>query len=58
VASGAKTEISTNVVDLTSFPLGELWPGKLPAHVRPAVARALAYAGGPDATAIQSQNED
>lgn len=44
------------MVNLASFPLGELRSGKLGDRVGLAIERALAYAGGTDATSIQEQN--
>ncbi|CAM3499154.1 hypothetical protein KIPE111705_11275 [Kibdelosporangium persicum] len=57
VAEGPTTEVSTTVVDLTSFRLGDLRSGRPQASVDAAVEWALAYAGGPEAIAVQIQNQ-
>ncbi|RSM72811.1 hypothetical protein DMH04_42045 [Kibdelosporangium aridum] len=45
------------VVDLTAFPLAQLRSGTPAARVEAALSWAKAYAGGPDATTIQEQNQ-
>ncbi|SMD09845.1 hypothetical protein SAMN05661093_04525 [Kibdelosporangium aridum] len=57
MAGSPATEVRTNMVDLTSIPLSELRSGRPQATVEAAQEWALSYAGGPDATMIQVQNQ-
>ena len=57
MAGSPTTEVSSNVVDLTSFELGDLRAGEPQPSVEAAIAWALDYAGGTDAIAVQIQNQ-
>lgn len=56
MALSPTTEVSSKVVDLTAFRLDELRSGRSDA-VEAALSWAKAYAIGPEATAIQEQNQ-